>query len=348
MSSMLSPVTRLLRRGSLWSSLPLPIRVAAVVVGIGFLYLLPMMIIPVLDTEGSDFASVLFYPVGIYVLMALGLNVLVGMTGLINVGYAGFFAIGGYLMAVLGTELGWSYYAITPLAAVVGAVAGLVLGVPAIRLRGDYLAVVTLGFGKIVQEIAKNTKELGGPSGISGIPHPGAIGPFSFGYVDPRPYGWLLITIILIVLVGVHLLNRSRVGRAWNATREDEDAAEFMGVPTLRFKLLALALSSAIGAVAGTTYAAKVGFVSPDNFPLLLSVLILVAVILGGAGSMAGVVVGAVLVGYLPERFRVVSDYRVLLFSAAVIVLLIWRPQGLFVRSGRRRNDADDEAEASA
>lgn len=337
----MSSLVTLVRQGRVWSSTPKPVRIASYVLGIGFLYLLPMLVVPVLDTKGSDFASILFYPVGIYVLLAVGLNVLVGMTGLINVGYAGFFAIGGYLMAVLGTQLQWSYYLITPVAAAAGAAAGLLLGIPAIRLRGDYLAVVTLGFGKIVQEIAKNTKDLGGPAGISGIPHPGSIGPISFGYVDPRPYGWLLITIVLVILLGVHLLNRSRVGRAWNATREDEDAAEFMGVPTLRFKLLALALSSAIGSVAGSTYAAKVGFVSPDNFPLLLSVLILVAVILGGAGRSAGVVVGAVLVGYLPERFRVVSDYRVLLFSAAVIVLLIWRPQGLFVRTGRRKAEAE-------
>jgi branched-chain amino acid transport system permease protein len=338
---------RILHGGPLWASLPKAVRIAVGLACCGFLYLLPMLFIPVLDTAGSDFASVLFYPVGIYVLLAIGLNVLVGMTGLINVGYAGFFAIGGYLMALLGTHLQWSYYLVTPVAAVVGALAGLLLGIPAIRLRGDYLAIVTLGFGEIVQEIAKNVARLGGPSGINSIPHPSDIGPLTFGYVDPRPYGWLLITIILVVLLAVRMLDRSRVGRAWNATREDEDAAEFMGVPTFRFKLLALALSSAIGSIAGTAYAAKVGFISPDNFPLLLSILILAAVILGGAGSVTGVVVGAVLVGYLPERFRVFSDYRVLLFSAAVVILMIWRPQGLFVRRGRRPADLDAELESA-
>ncbi|WP_239028370.1 branched-chain amino acid ABC transporter permease [Pseudonocardia acidicola] len=347
MSSGAPSIAHLLRGRPMWVSIPRPVRIMVGVAGCGLLYLLPMLVVPVLDTAGSDFASVLFYPVGIYVLLAIGLNVLVGMTGLINVGYAGFFAIGGYVMAVLGTQLQWSYYVITPVAAIVGAFAGLLLGIPAIRLRGDYLAIVTLGFGEIVQEIAKNVEHLGGPSGINAIPHPGGIGPLTFGYLDPRPYGWLLITIILVVLLVVRLLDRSRVGRAWNATREDEDAAEFMGVPTFRFKLLALALSSAIGSIAGTSYAAKVGFISPDNFPLLLSVLVLAAVILGGAGSIAGVVAGAVLVGYLPERFRVFSDYRVLLFSAAVVILMIWRPQGLFARRGRRPADVDAEPESA-
>lgn len=318
-----------------WDALPKPAKwglLAAIVV---FLYVLPTLEIPLLDTPKSDFASVLFYPVGIFVLCAIGLNVVVGLAGLLDLGYVAFFAIGGYTMALLGVNHGLSFLEILPIAIVISMIAGLLLGSPTLRLRGDYLAIVTLGFGEIIRITARNTDSLGGPRGIFGIPHPPDVAGLEFGVIDPKPYYWLLLTMIIFVIWVVRRLEASRVGRAWTAIREDEDAAELMGVPTFRFKLWAFVVGAAVGGMAGTLFASKVISITPDNFTLILSILFLSAVVLGGSGNLVGVIVGAIVVAYLPERFRGFEDLRVLVFGGALVAMMIFRPQGLI--PSRRR-----------
>jgi branched-chain amino acid transport system permease protein len=325
-----------------WEALPRLARGGVLALVAVACYLLPLVKVPILDTPGSDFPSVLFYPVGIYVLMAMGLNIVVGMAGLLDLGYVAFFAIGGYAMALLGVNAGWSFFEILPVAILVSMSAGVILGTPTLRLRGDYLAIVTLGFGEIIRITARNTNALGGPRGIGGIPHPPSIGNVvKFQILNPKPYYWLLLTMIIGMIVIVRRLEHSRVGRAWTAIREDEDAAELMGVPTFQFKLWAFAIGAGIGGAGGTVFAAKVSAITPDNFPLLLSFLFLSAVVLGGSGNLVGVIVGAFVVAYLPERFRGFAELRVLVFGAVLVVMMIFRPQGL-VPSGRRAQEMSE------
>jgi branched-chain amino acid transport system permease protein len=331
------------RASDWWAGLDRRARWGALVMVIVFFYVLPVLKIPVLNTPDSDFASVLFYPVGIYVLLAMGLNVVVGQAGLLDLGYVAFFAIGGYSMALLGVNAGWSFWEVVPVAVIASMTAGVILGTPTLRLRGDYLAIVTLGFGEIIRITARNTDKLGGPRGIFGIPHPPRVASIKFGILDPKPYYWLLLTFIILVIFVVRRLERSRVGRAWTAIREDEDAAELMGVPTFTFKLWAFAIGAGIGGLGGTLFASKVISIVPDNFSFILSVLILAAVVLGGSGNIAGVIVGAFVVGYLPERFRGFAENRQLVFGAALVIMMIFRPQGII--PSRRRAQEMTEAE---
>jgi branched-chain amino acid transport system permease protein len=305
--------------------------------------LLPASAIGSFMTPQSDWATVLFYPIGVYIALAIGLNVVVGYAGLLDLGYVAFFAIGGYAMAVLGTMWGWNFWEILVVGVLATSVSGLILGAPTLRLRGDYLAIVTLGFGEIVRISAQNTDAIGGPRGIAGIPHPPnlsdfeifGVRPLRYGLLDPRPYYYLLVFLIVLTIIFVKRLERSRVGRAWAAIREDEDAAELMGVPTFRYKLAAFAIGAAIGGAVGVVWAAKVISIIPANFPFFLSATILAAVVLGGSGNIPGVMLGAFLIAWLPERFRVFQDYRVLLFGAALVLMMALRPEGIW--PSRRR-----------
>jgi branched-chain amino acid transport system permease protein len=212
-----------------------------------------------------------------------------------------------------------------------------------LRLRGDYLAIVTLGFGEIVRITAQNTDAIGGPRGIAGIPHPPSLSefeifgvkPLKYGLLDPRPYYYLLVLLIVLTIIFVKRLEKSRVGRAWAAIREDEDAAELMGVPIFRYKLAAFAIGAAIGGAVGVVWAGKVISIIPANFPFILSATILAAVVLGGSGNIPGVILGAFLIAWLPERFRVFTDYRILLFGAALVLMMALRPEGIW--PSRRR-----------
>lgn len=322
-----------------WAKLPRAVRAVALVALLGFLVFLPHLDIPILNTPDSNFASVLFYPVGIYVLVALGLNVVVGEAGLLDLGYVAFFAVGSYTMAMLGTKLHWDFFLILPVGILFAMLAGVILGGPTLRLRGDYLAIVTLGFGEIVYLVAQNTNSIGGPQGIIDIPHPPNFVLFGYhaqyGILDPKPYYYVLLAMIVLAIVVETNLKHSRVGRAWTAIREDEDAAELMGVPTFRFKLWAFAIGAGIGGSAGVMYASKVVFISPDNFVFQLSILFLAAVVLGGSGNIPGVILGAIVVAYLPERFRQFAQYRILIFGGALVATMIFRPQGLL--PSRRR-----------
>ncbi|HWC11822.1 MAG TPA: hypothetical protein VG455_11425, partial [Acidimicrobiales bacterium] len=293
--------------------------------------------------------AVLFFPVGVYVLLALGLNVVVGQAGLLDLGYVAFYAVGAYTTAKLTTAGGWTAWQAVLLAIVVASIAGVILGAPTLRLRGDYLAIVTLGFGEIARIVAQNSEGLGAARGITGIPHPTAVAGTEFAF-DPLPYYYLALVAIVLAVVMIVRLNRSRVGRAWAAVREDEDAAEAMGVPAFKMKLWAFAIGASTGGLGGWLYASKVSFISPDNFPFFFSVIVLSAVVLGGMGSIPGVIAGAFVVAFIPEYLREVAfgetltgwfnavtgghassitEYRVLLFGLALVLMMIFRPQGL-------------------
>jgi branched-chain amino acid transport system permease protein len=305
--------------------------------------------IPVLstifNTPGSDFTSVLFYPVGCYVLVAVGLNIVVGQAGLLDLGYVAFFAIGAYTTAVLGSAHGSIPWLVTvPIAIAVAMTAGVLLGLPTLRLRGDYLAIVTLGFGEIIRITANNSDWVGGPRGVQDIPKPPSLLGLRFGVIDATPYYHVVLIAIVLVIFVYKALEHSRVGRAWLAIREDEDAAELMGVPTFHFKLWAFAMGAAIGGFSGTFYAGFASSITPDTFTLILSILFLCCVVLGGSGNLAGAIVGAVVIGYLPERFRGFSQYRVLVFGAALVVMMIFRPEG-FVPNRRRAAELEDRRE---
>ncbi|MCU1448621.1 MAG: transporter, ATP-binding protein [Acidimicrobiales bacterium] len=314
--------------------------------------------------------SVLFFPVGVYIVLALGLNIVVGAAGLLDLGYVAFYAVGAYTAAKLTTSGHMSAWEALPIGIAIAMLAGVVLGAPTLRLRGDYLAIVTLGFGEIVRIVAQNTNSLGAARGITGIPHPARLGTLRFKF-DPLPYYYLALAAVVVAIVVAVRLNHSRVGRAWAAIREDEDAAEAMGVPSFKMKLWAFAMGAATGGLGGWLYASKVSYINPDNFPFFFSVIILAAVVLGGMGSIPGVMAGAFAIAFLPEYLRNaaagktitralnavtgghvqdVTEYRVLLFGAALVVMMIFRPQGLLPSRQRAAElaDAGDDARLGA
>jgi branched-chain amino acid transport system permease protein len=351
---------------------PTAVKLGEIVLLLALVYALPLLRPPIITTSQIDFGGVMF-GCAAYALIALGLNIVIGYAGLLDLGYIGFYATGAYTVGVLTSyHWHWPFFLALPVAIVVTMITGVILGAPTLRVRGDYLAIVTLGFGEIIRICVKNIDWLGAAAGIKDIAHPNTIGPAAkppfdkgglfeiprlewdgfvphidnnhktavlvFGAVDAIPYYWLLLTALILVFLGDRLVKASRVGRAWEATREDEDAAELMGVPTFRYKLLAFALGAAIGGMSGAFYASgQGGYISPDSFLLLYSMLFVAAVIVGGSGNRWGAIVGGVLVYYLPERFRELSDYRYLVFGLALMVLAIWRPQGLLPPRRARR-----------
>ncbi len=278
---------------------------------------------------------------GIYVLLALGLNIVVGMAGLLVLGYIAFSAVGAYTYAILNTQFHLSFWLALPLGGALAACFGLLLGLPTLRLRGDYLAIVTLGFGEITRITLNNWNSLtNGPNGILGIQPPSL---FGFTFRQPKHYFYLLLAMVALAAFFSRRLERSRLGRAWVAMREDETAAESMGVPTLRLKLLAFTLAAFWGGVAGVLFASKQLFVSPESFNFLESVMVLCMVVLGGMGSVPGVILGAVLLAFLPEVLRGVAEYRLIVFGAAMVLLMQYRPQGIWP-SSRRYEEFRQEA----
>jgi branched-chain amino acid transport system permease protein len=289
----------------------------------------------IINTPGTSFENVLTDQIMMFILVALGLNVVVGFAGLLDLGYVGFYAVGAYTTAVVTSgQFTLPWIAALPLSVIMAMIAGVILGTPTLRLRGDYLAIVTLGFGEIIRITANNSDWLGGPRGISKIARPPSFGPLEFGVLNAKPYWYLGFTVILIVIFVLTRLENSRVGRAWAAVREDEDAAELMGVDTFKFKLWAFAIGAAIGGIAGSLYASKVGFINPDNFQLQLSILFLAAVVLGGTGSMYGVIMGGFLVAWIPERFRGFATRRYFVFGVVLVLVMVFRPQGIIPRRG--------------
>ncbi|MEY2448300.1 MAG: branched-chain amino acid transport system ATP-binding protein [Acidimicrobiaceae bacterium] len=350
-----------------WDRLPLWAKLIALLAVLAFAVWYP-------STLERYWQSVLFFPIGVYIVLALGLNIVVGQTGLLDLGYVAFFAVGAYSTAKLSADGPLNAWECLIPAVVIATAAGVALGAPTLRLRGDYLAIVTLGFGEIVRITAQNSPSLGEARGITGIPHPSPLFGQEFG-TEPLPYYYLALTAIVFAILVVARLKRSRVGRAWTAIREDEDAAELMGVPTFKFKLWSFAMGASFGGLGGWLYASKVGFINPDTFPFTVSILILAAVVLGGLGSTPGVIAGAFAVGYLPEYLREakfdvggvhigsdsildrlnsitgsrasdITEYRVALFGLALVLMMIFRPQGLLPNRQRAAELVkDDELE---
>lgn len=270
----------------------------------------------------------------LYALLALGLNLIVGLTGLLHLGYAAFFAIGAYTYGLLNLHWGWPFWVGWVPAAVVAGIFGVCLGIPALRVRGDYLAIVTLGFGEIVRITFTNLEQwTGGPNGLLGIAHPRLWWPgrgvIDFG-VSSAPYYYLTCVTTALVAGVCMRLSRSRVGRAWVAIREDQLAASCCGIPVLQLKLLAQGCGGAIAGLAGAIFAAKQGTITPDSFDFILSVMVLAMVVLGGLGSVRGAIVGALLLGSLPELLRWMEQFRMLVFGLAMILIMRVRPQGFF------------------
>ena len=264
---------------------------------------------------------------GMYIVLALGLNIVVGQAGLLNLGYAAFYAIGAYTYAILSTSYGLSFWPGMALGALVAAGFAVFLGAPILKLRGDYFAIVTLGLGEITRIVLNNWDRMtGGPNGIAKINRPVIAGYTLHTALD---YYYLVLVIVIITIFAMHRLISSRIGRAWIAIREDEVAAEAMGINTFRLKLLAFVLGSAWAGLAGVFFAAKMAFVSPESFTFFESVLILCMVVLGGMGSIPGIILGALLLVGLPEVFRDFQDYRMLAFGAALVLMMVFRPQGL-------------------
>jgi branched-chain amino acid transport system permease protein len=319
-----------------WNSLSRAQQWAGMIPVVVLIYALPKINPPLLTTEPFNDFPISMFQCAVLVLVALGLNVVVGQAGLLDLGYVGFYAIGTYVAALLTSPesivFKVPYLAALPAAMLVTTIAGLLLGTPTLRLRGDYLAIVTLGFGEIVRLLATIVPIFKGQVGYQGVGHPPgttSTGAPLFTVTNGTGWYWLTVTIIIVILLFVGNLERSRVGRAWVAIREDEDAAQIMGVPTFKFKLWAFAIGAAVGGLSGALAAGQIGFVNNQDFGVNFSVLYLAAVILGGSGNKVGVMLGAFVVAYLPLRFTFLGPRKYLVFGIALIVLMIFRPQGL-------------------
>lgn len=333
-----------------WRALKMPLRVGAtartprygrrriqtgllIVAGL-FLFLAPMFL-------GVYWNQVLG-SIGLYVLLGLGLNIVVGFAGLLDLGYVGFFAIGAYTTAVLTSPsypFGWTFWVALPVAMLLAALVGTLLGIPVLRLRGDYLAIVTLGFGEIIRIVLKFNPYTGGPQGILNVAAPTFTIPiigYTVGFNSSTPFWYLILFTCIIVAFIALRLNDSRTRRSWTAMREDEDASEAIGVDTTRAKLLAFGIGAFFAGLAGAIYASRQQHIFPDDFTLLISINALALIIIGGLGSIPGVIIGAVVLIGLPEILRPVSDYRLLAYSALLIVMMLVRPEGLIPSSRRK------------
>lgn len=281
-----------------------------------------------------------------YIVLGLGLNIIVGLTGLLNLGYVAFYAGGAYCYALLNHHFGIGFWAALPLGAVVGAVFGVLLGLPVMRLRGDYLAIVTLGFGEITRLVLENWNEFSfGPSGISHISQPGFFGKeLSMRGVTIYLY-FIMVGLCLLTIFVVRRLQNSRTGRAWIAIREDETASQAMGIDTARAKRTAFAVGAGWAGMMGVIFAAKTTFINPASFNFLESAMVLSIVVLGGIGSIPGIAVAALLLILLPEYLRAFSDYRMLAFGMAMVVMMIFRPKGIIPYMRRTYEFHDISAE---
>ncbi|MGD1822219.1 MAG: branched-chain amino acid ABC transporter permease [Pleomorphochaeta sp.] len=281
------------------------------------------------------FLLILIYS-GIYALMAIGQNLITGYTGMLSLCQAGFFAIGAYATAILTTGHGWSFWATLPVAAILAALFGVLIGLPTLRLKGDYLAIATLGFGEIVRNVLNNWDSLtGGPMGIQRIPMVNF-----FGYtINPYKKWAFLIMVIIIVLIAYYLferLGRSRMGRALQAIRDDEIAAASMGINVTKYKVWAFAIGASVAGIAGSLQAVFALSVTPGSYTFMVSIMVLCMVVLGGMGNFAAVILGAFiiqLISYFPQLTGLSSvippQFKQVLFGLILVVMMIWRPQGI-------------------
>ena len=309
-----------------------------------------------LSQIGTTWVRITNYAI-LYILLALGLNIVVGFAGLLDLGYIAFYAVGAYVYALLASPqfgLHLPFWVILPIGAAVAALFGAMLGAPTLKLRGDYLAIVTLGFGEIIRIFLNNMSRpvniTNGPQGITGID------PFSLPglrFDTPIKYYYLLLAVALIVIVVNLRLQNSRIGRAWEAIREDEIAARAMGINTRNLKLLAFAMGASFGGIAGGMFSAIQAFISPESFILVESIMVVSMVVLGGMGNIWGVILGAVLLSFIPEILRwtvtplqealfgrmVIEPevIRMLLFGLALVLVMLFRPAGLLPSAVRKR-----------
>ncbi len=272
----------------------------------------------------------------IYVITGLGLNIVVGLAGLLDLGYVAFYAVGAYSYALLNYHFGLGFWMTLPIGAGLGLIFGILLGFPVLRLRGDYLAIVTLGFGEIIRLVLENWNEFSfGPSGIANIPRPGFFGlEMSLQQATTYLY-FLMIGLSLVTIFVVRRLQDSRIGRAWIALREDEVACQAMGIDKTRTKLSAFAMGATWAGMAGVVFAATTTFINPASFTLWESIIILCVVVLGGMGSVMGVIFGALILILLPEYLRAFSEYRLLIFGAVLVVMMVFRPGGIVAEARR-------------
>ena len=316
-----------------------------------------------LTQVGTTWVRITNYAI-LYILLALGLNIVVGFAGLLDLGYIAFYAIGAYVYALLASPqfgLHLPFWVILPIGAAVAALFGAILGAPTLKLRGDYLAIVTLGFGEIIRIFLNNLSRpvniTNGPQGIAGID------PFSlpgFRFDTPIKYYYLLLAVVLVVIVINLRLQNSRIGRAWEAIREDEIAARAMGINTRNLKLLAFAMGASFGGIAGGMFSAIQAFISPESFILVESIMVVSMVVLGGMGNIWGVILGALLLSFTPEVLRwtvqpvqealfgrLLIDpevIRMLLFGLAMVLIMLFRPAGLLPSAVRKRELTDHVA----
>jgi branched-chain amino acid transport system permease protein len=282
---------------------------------------------------GDDYVTAVAVSVATYAMLGLGLNIVVGYAGLLDLGYAAFFAIGAYTSALLMTHAHWNFFTTLPLAVIFTGTAGAILGYPTLRLRSDYLAIVTLGFGEMTRITFNNWEFAGGPNGVLAIPWPDF-----FGYELNTQADFFVVGLFLlaIAMIFAQHLDHSRLGRGWVAIREDEFAAESVGVPSLRLKLFAYVMGGMWGGLAGAFFATRIGAIDPTSFTFQLSVLILIVIVLGGTGSLPGVLLGALVVVGLPEVLREAADTRLLVFAVLLVGMMLLRPQGLWPRIRRK------------
>jgi branched-chain amino acid transport system permease protein len=342
-------------------------RPAVVWIGVGLITLALALLPFALASIGTAWVRIANLAI-LFILLSLGLNIVVGFAGLLDLGYVAFYAVGAYVYALLASphfNLHWPFWAILPLGAAVAALFGILLGAPTLKLRGDYLAIVTLGFGEIIRIFLNNLSTpiniTNGPMGIARI-DPFRLAGLDFSKTDrfldlafsgPIKYYYLLILVLLaVIFINVRLQN-SRIGRAWEAIREDEVAARAMGINTTNIKLLAFAMGASFGGVAGGMFAAIQGFVSPESFVLVESIMVLSMVVLGGMGNIWGVILGAVLLSFVPEILRFTVEpvqrqlfgrlliepevIRMLIFGFALVLIMILRPGGLWPSAVRKR-----------
>src|SRR5690554_2116944 len=332
------------------------------------LFGLVLAVLPfVLGTVGQSWVRTLNFAL-LYVMLALGLNVVVGFAGLLDLGYIAFYAVGAYVWALLASPhfgLHLPFWVVLPLGVLLAAFFGAMLGAPTLKLRGDYLAIVTLGFGEIVRIFMNNLDApiniTNGPQGINRV-DTFSIGEFAFGrsqemfgfrVTGPEKYYYLLLFLTIIIVIMCVRLQNSRIGRAWEAVREDEVAAKAMGINTRNIKLLAFSMGASFGGVAGAMFASMQGFVSPESFSLTESIMVLCMVVLGGMGHIPGVILGALILSVLPEFLRAIviplqhaafgevvldpETIRMLMFGFALVLVMIFRPAGLWPSAVRRR-----------
>ena len=297
---------------------------------VGILLAIAAVIFPLLpfaDRYLMEIATLIF----IYMLLGWGLNITIGLTGLLDLGYIAFYALGAYAYALLAINFELGFWTALPLSMLVGMAASLIVGIPTLRLRGDYFAIATLGFAEIVRLILINWQSLtGGPNGISRVPRPTWLGEALPPAQRVLLLYYIALGLALTALLFVRWLRRRGMGRALEAIREDEIAASAVGIGVAKLKLAAYMISAALGSAAGALFAAKQGFISPESFTFAETAVLLAIVVLGGAGSALGVAVAAALLVGVPEAFRELQDYRMLAFGIGLVLLMIWRPGGLF------------------